>query len=227
MARFNVVGNLGICFFSVMAACLAAEPLAKPKEPTNYAAVVAQLVSPNKEPQTYNQDRSWVKFPAGYDKAAQQRIDTVRQQLHDNFEVVLPHLIAALDDQRYCLTINWAEGDGYYNKTVGSICKDIIASHLEVFRAKIEVADSFHSSYYNYPITKKWGEDRKGRSLVELQSEAIEWAIERRKAEPKEARQEGRENEVAELQKLGAELKQSGKPLPPRRMLRMITNDAD
>jgi hypothetical protein len=192
----------------------------------NYEKLISQLVSPNKESITVNGGRSSATFPIGYDAEAQKRIAEVRQVLFDNIEDSLPSLVGALDDDRYCMTINWIGGDYFYNYSVGKICKDIIASHLEVYRVAISFEHEGHWNRYNYPISKKWWEERKGRRLSALQIDAIDWAIERRKAEPVEFVREGRENEVAELVKLRETIAKSGKPAASRKMLRMVTRDS-
>jgi hypothetical protein len=134
-------------------------------------------------------------------------------------------LIEALDDERYCMTIDWAEGDAYYNYSVGEVCRDIIQDRLEVYRDKISFSGPSHWNRYNYVISKKWWRNRKGHSLADLQVEAIDWAIKRRKAEPKSEIDEDRQNEVAELKKLREEIKTTGKPVPAGKMLRMETSD--
>jgi hypothetical protein len=122
------------------------------------------------------------------------------------------------------MTIDWAEGDAYYNYSVGDVCRDVIASQLEVYRNKINFFGPHDWHRYDYrPITKEWYRDRKEQSLAELQIEAIDWAIKKREAEPKDKVGEERENEIAELQKLRGEIAKSGKPAKSNGMLRMIT----
>jgi hypothetical protein len=198
------------------------ESSSKDKPKRNYAELISQLVSPNKKPTTGVES---VKFPAGYNVQVQQRIKATRQILQDNIEEALPYLVDALDDPRYCMTINWAEGDGYYNKSVGAICKDVIASQLEVYRDAISFSGPHHWHKYNYPISKKWWEMRKGHRIAELQVEAIDWAIKQRMAEPEKEIRDDRKNEVAELQKLRDGIAKSGKPAKPSGMLRMVTSD--
>jgi hypothetical protein len=191
-----------------------------------YRALVQQLVSPNKGPITENGDGGSVRFPTGYDVKAQRRIEAARQVLHDNFEESLPYLVEALDDERYCMTIDWAEGDAYYNFSVGDICRNVIAANLEVYRDAIVFSDAPHWNRYNYTaISKSWWQARKGRTLAELQIEAIDWAIARRRAEPESQISERRKDELPALQKLRAEIAKSGKPAKSRRMHRMVTTN--
>jgi len=203
--------------------CLGGEPQAKDAEAKKYRELVAQLISPNREPTTGDES---VTFPAGYDVPAQERIDKARRTLHANIEEALPYLIESLDDKRYSMTIEWAEGDAYYNYSVGEICRDIIQDRLEVYRDKISFSGPTHWNRYNYDvISKKWWRNRQGHSLADLQVEAIDWAIKRRKAEPKSQIDEDRQNEVVELKKLRDGIKATGKPVPAGKILRMETSD--
>jgi hypothetical protein len=203
------------------------EPTSKEEPANDYPQLISHLASPNNKPITKIDARSTVKFPMGYDVEAQKRIAAARQVLHDNIENALPYLVGALDDKRYCMTIDWAEGDGYYNCSVGQICRDVIASQLEVYRDPISFSGPGHWHHYDYSISKEWWEQRKSGRLSDLQIEAIDWAIKRRKTEPKTFMIEGRDrnNEVAELEKLRDSISKSGEPAKPNRMLRMVTRD--
>ena len=139
-----------------------------------------------------------------------------------------PYLVEALGDERYCMTINWADGDAYYNHSVGAICHNVIASQLEVYREKMRFSGPPHWHRYDYrPISKEWWQARKGRSLPELQIEAINWALERRMVESKTNIDERGKNEISELQKLRDEITNSGKPAKPQRqrLYQMVTSD--
>jgi hypothetical protein len=205
---------------------IAAPPSSKDELPKDYGELVRIFVSPNEKPTAQGGAEPSAKFPAGYDVKAQERIAAARQKLHDNFERALPFLIDAIDDSRYCMTINWAGGDAYYNYSVGQVCRDVIASQLEVYRDRIGFSGPLHWHQYNYgPIDRQWWVARKGRSLAELQIEAVDWAIKRRKAEPKDEVGEERADEIANLQKLRNEIARSKKPAKSRRMLPMVTSD--
>jgi hypothetical protein len=162
-----------------------------------------------------------VRCTAAYDRMAQRRVDEARKALHDNFEEALPHLIDALDDQRYSMTVNWADGDAYPNYSVGEVCRNVIASQLEVYRDKIRFSvKRWHE--YNYPVSKTWWKTRKDRSLAELQLEAIDWAIERRKTESEKER---REEELVALRELREQVAKSSKPAKSRGLLKMVVTD--
>jgi hypothetical protein len=204
--------------------CSGDDAEAKADAKRDYRALVAELASPNNEPTTFKRAGGRVKFPARYNVKAQRRIDEVRRILQDNIEESLPFLVEALDDKRYCMTIDWGDGDAYYNRSVGSICQNVIESHLEIYRDKIGFSGPQHWKKYTYPISKEWWQARKDRSLVELQIEAVDWAIELRKVDDMEARTDPAK-ELADLRKLRDEVESSQKPAKPRHMFRMETTN--
>lgn len=191
----------------------------------NYQDLVQQLASPNKEATTRSGEWGFsVTFPRGYDVNAQIHVDSARQKLHDDFEKALPFLVEALDDERYCMTLGDG-GGGYYNYPVGALCRRMIESHLEVYRRKIHFDGPTLWGKYTYtPISKEWFKTRKGRTLAELQIEAINWAIQRRRSESIEKNIDRRMNEIPDMQKLRDEIAKSGKPVLPR-LSRMVTSD--
>jgi hypothetical protein len=190
------------------------------KQSKRYTELISQLVSPNKEPTTGDES---VSFPKGYDVRAQRRVEAARRVLHENFEDAFPYLVDALDDGRYCMTISWGEGDAYYNYSVGKIYRDMIASQFEVYRDKIEFSGPQHWHRYDYRlISTERLRSRKGRSLSELQIEAIDWAIEPRKTAPEKER---RKEELAALRDMRDQIAKSGRPAKPKRMLPMVLTD--
>ena len=212
--------------FAFTSQAIGEHPSPKDGAPKKCDELVRALVSPNEKPITHTGAENSVKFPADYNAKMQKRIEAARQSLHDNFEQALPYLVDALDDNRYCMTIDWADGDAYYNYSVGQVCRDVIASQLEVYRNEIRFLGPPHWHRYDYgPINKKWWHARKGRSLAELQIEAIDWAIKQRKAEPKDEVCEERANEILNLQKLRNKIAKSKKPVKSLRMLPMVTSD--
>jgi hypothetical protein len=128
---------------------------------------------------------------------------------------------------------------------VGEVCLEIIAHHVEVFRDHIKFAGPQHWHQYNFvprlqsaigdSVTdsrkqkiQAWWRDRNGRSIRELQLEAMDWAIEKRKQDlnkalaaagdsKAKARQEAA-SEIGALVSVRDKLKSSKKYLPPREM---------
>ncbi|MFO0816821.1 MAG: hypothetical protein U1A77_02690 [Pirellulales bacterium] len=219
--------------FALSALMLATdEPSKSDKAPLDFRQLVAQLASPNeapninnrRAPKTNNRREPRVTFPSSYDREAQEKALAARQLLYDNFADALPELIASIDDQRYSITISWADGEEYYNQEVGAVCKNVIASQLEVYRAKIRFLGPGHWHKYTYPVSKEWWEKHKDKSHRQLQIIAIDWAIEERKKE-KGIDGDDRNNELTELIKLREQLALSDKPLDGRSMYRTVTQD--
>lgn len=195
---------------------------------TKYRDLVKQLVSPNTKPKVLGGDKWRVKLPKDYDVAAQQRIDAARTEIHEHIEEALPHLVEALDDNRYCMTVRDSKLNSVYNASVQIICRRIIASHLQIYKRKIRLSGLAHSDYYNYgPFTKEWLAKRKHRTLVELQLEAINWAIQKRENEPEGYRRDGNtgENEINELIQMRDEIAESKTPKKPDGLADMIDED--
>jgi len=202
------------------------DPSVQDRLAKKYRGLVQELVSPNEKPTTRNRAGGSVTFPAGYGVKAQEHVASARQVLYDHFEEALPFLIDGLDDHRYSMTIDWAGGDAYYNYSVGHVCRDIIASQLEVYRDRISFSGPSHWHRYDYgPINREWWHDRAKRSLAELQVEAIDWAIERCRTVPDDEVHQDRMTQIAHLKELRDEITKSGKPAKPRKMLPMVTSD--
>jgi hypothetical protein len=192
-----------------------------------FKALIDQLASPNPEPKTHiNGKPHRVRFSADYDVKSQERVDEARRALHRSIADALPYLIDALDDKRYSMTINWGDGDGYYNKTVGDICREVIATNLEVYRKEIAFLGPQHWHQYTFPyVSKEWLSKNSNRTLIELQLDAIDWAIDQRAKEDGRYAREDRAQEPNKLLELRNRLKGSKEPLPGSGLLPMQTKN--
>jgi hypothetical protein len=201
------------------------ETLAKEMRDRKYRQLIAHLVSPNKPPETgRTKDRreGFVRFPQDYDKEAQARVNEARKALSDNFDEALPFLVEALDDQRYCMTIVVQE-QFFQNYSVGQVCRNVIASHIEVYRDQLEFWNARHWRLYDYPISKEWWRERQERTVADLQLEAIDWAIAKRQSD--EIWTEKRESGIRALRKLREDLSETKKTLPSGRLHSMMVNN--
>jgi hypothetical protein len=215
---------VGIGLFSLSHQGFADESPSEKKFADKFKGLIEELASPNKVPTVVNRQNASVSFPADYDLKSQLRIEAVRQELCDHFREALPFLIEAVDDQRYCMTIRWGEGpQGYHNRSVGQICKDLLRSQLEIYRDSIRFAGPEHWYRYSYDVSNEWWQTRKEQTLAELQIESINWAIGLRQAEA-----EGRDGkkaaaDIVALKKLRDEIATTGKPIKGDGMERMAT----
>jgi hypothetical protein len=207
--------------------CLSQEKEPSPESARRHKTLIDQLASPNSKPQTHVNGKPYkVRFPADYDVEAQERVDEARQSLNRDVAEALPYLVEALEDKRYSMTINWGEGDGYYNKTVGDICSEVIASNLEVYRSEITFLGPQHWHQYTYPnVNRDWLSKQGNRTLAELQLEAIDWAIDQRVKENGRYAREDRTNEAQKLREMREKLNDSKTPFPGSRLLPMQTKN--
>jgi hypothetical protein len=165
----------------------------------NYRKLVEGLVSPNRSFRIVDKDDSTaaISIPPNYDWEAQKRIDENRKLLSAHVEEALPFLVEGCTDSRYSLSQRWAE-DYVINSSVGDVCGDVIARYVEVFREYMSFSDPVEWHQYNFvPHLSKtidphvngmqekefrdWWRQRKDKSLRDLQIEAFDWAIEKRR----------------------------------------------
>ena len=190
----------------------------------DYRKLVEGLVSPNKPIEVY--DENSLRYPPNYDLKSQELIERNRQILYEHCEAALPFLIERSTDSRYALT--WLSDSYAESISVGEVCLQIVASHLEVYRKYMpSLATKKRFSTYNFvpriggideQVTEEqekenevWWRGRKGKTLLELQIEALDWAIEKSQKETG--------TPIKEIERLVAvrdKLKQDRKCLPPK-----------
>jgi hypothetical protein len=161
----------------------------------DYRELVKGLVSSNK-PIKYDHEYH-LTFPPDYDGKAQVRIEKNRRVLYEHCDEALPFLIEGCTDPRYSLT--WKSDSYADNSCVGEVCLEIVAAHLEVYRKHMSLGTK--TEYYAYRFVPRitaigeevtaekkkeiedWWRGRKGKTLLELQIEAFDWAIKKRMQE--------------------------------------------
>ena len=210
-------------------------------EKLNFRKFVEGLVSPNRPIRCREEE---ISIPPNYDWKAQERVETNRQILFDHCEEALPFLIEGCTDARYSLTSRWI--DDVYSWSVGQICLEIIAHHVEVFREDMSFSGPRHWHEYEFvpqlgyaigkDVTDKqkkaiqeWWRGHKGKSIRDLQIEAFDWAIEKRKEERKRLSngdqdsyqagdESGASDDIKQLIAARDKLKRSRTYLPPQKM---------
>jgi hypothetical protein len=181
-------------------------------------ALVNDLVSPNQAPRTGLPN---AKYPAGYDHEAQKRVRRAFHKLRELAPRSFPFLFDHFDDKRYSLTAD--SGDTDKNYTVGKLCRDILASHLQSdewdhkeggtsFRSRPSEPDYLaHYKLFQAEHAKKWWAERKDKSLRELQLEVLEWVLAEETAAPEKYSDAQRERAKKRLN----DLRESKSPLKP------------
>lgn len=180
------------------------------------AALVSDLVSPNRAPRTGNPR---AEYPAGYDRAAQKRVRQAFMRLRELAPRSFPFLFDHFDDRRYALTED--SGDLEKNYTVGFLCRDILASHLQSdvwgrkeggtsFRGRPSEPDYLaHYKLFEPEHVRKWWATHKDTSLRELQLEVLEWVL----AEEINSPEKYSDSERARVRQRLEELRKSKTPL--------------
>jgi hypothetical protein len=202
----------------------------------DYHRLVEGLVSPNK-PVKCGKDGERPAFPPDYDREAQDHIEKNRRILYEHCADALPYLIEGSTDPRYSLT--WQSDSYAGNSCVGEVCLEIVACHIEVYGRHMSPMSKERSHAYLFvprihgavgeQVTKEkkkeiedWWRERKGKTLLELQLEALKWAIEKCHGEAGLSEEPDRAEEMKRLIAARVKLKQDHKCLPPQSMPRSV-----
>lgn len=182
--------------------------------------LIEALASPNKPPSNWDRE---ITIPAGYDRAAQQKVlDTWKALLHEGIDA-FSLLVANSGDRRYSCSLRGANGD--VNVSVGGACRSILEQQVTVYDDVISHPFQHSGPYYfeeNRDL-RKWWRERQHRTLRELQIEATEWVLLRLKhpsdRELRQLEQRTDEQRQDDIRKLGSfldRLKASNQPVQPK-----------
>lgn len=192
--------------------------------------LIQALASPNKAPKYVGpkDDYPRVKIPLRYDRAAQSKVLEAWQLLLDEGVKAFPALVAGAKDQRYSCTIANTPGDGERNHAVGDVCWLILRNQIDAPCCKLKNSYGPNTIWHRaaqksgfYQDLAKWWRERRTRTLVELQSESTQYAIDILKSEAKEDNDRDkqfmveRREDIKELESLISRVKASGQPIAP------------
>ncbi len=95
--------------------------------------LIAQLASPNEAPKVIGNGGHGphAKYPADWDKKAQERVSIARSKLSELGVEAFPYLFEHFDDDRYCMTVDGPAAQS--NHSVGRACKYIVLCWLEPY----------------------------------------------------------------------------------------------
>ena len=153
----------------------------EPKTKDRVELLVSQLVSPNDSPVTKG---SSARYDANYDKEAQKDVLKAYSALCDLGPTAFPYLFEHFKDNRYSLTADGGAAD--VNFTVGSLCFSAIDLQLQPYGLWTHGEGDprhrprrphymTHAELNKIELANAWWESRKGRTLLELQTEVLEW----------------------------------------------------
>ncbi len=208
-------------FATIVLTMLALTAFAGDKSPPTereITALIEQLVSPNVVTPT---DDCWPEHPPNYDREAQKRVLAAMQELRAMGLPAFPHLLARIDDKRYCLTEDAASCEFAFS--VGTICYRTVDTHLQPYgpHTKGEGDPRERASRPNYirqqklttpKVFQTWWKVSKDKTMRDVQIEVLEWTIAEEERRPKDFSVEERKY----LKGVLIGLRKSDKALPPR-----------
>jgi len=152
--------------------------------PVDCERVVEQLANTGKPPFT---EVYVLDLPKGVRESdlrrQQQPIADAYNALSANIEIAFPVLAAHIADKRFSYVNEDGVSGAYECETVGGACRRIIDEHVAFYEDLVPKRDddgrakSVWFAYDKAGGMEKWLKDRQGRSLAELQLEAVEWAV--------------------------------------------------
>jgi hypothetical protein len=227
----NRVIRLGLLAIALALAVACVRPaIGQPKEGAEHQQYIQKLIqalaSPNKAPSYVGpkDDYPRVKIPFGYDRASQRKVLEAWRLLLEEGVTAFPALVAGATDQRYSCTIADTPGDGESNDTVGAVCRLIMRNQVEAICCRLKHSYGPNTIWHRaalesgfYGDLEKWWQERRTRSLAELQIESARYAIDilKSKALGGSDRDVQRREDIKELESLISLVKASGQPIDP------------
>lgn len=156
---------------------------AKPLSTEDCDKLIEQLVNPNKVPfkDVYVLNLKDAGVNEEELRESFKKVEEAYNALSKNIATALPVLMKRIDDKRYSFVAEDPSSGVYTIRTVGHACRAIVRHHVEVHwketkRSVTEGRPREHAPSFISDLGK-WWETRKGRSLAELQLEAMEWVM--------------------------------------------------
>jgi hypothetical protein len=212
--------TLLVVFVAGCVTLFAGEPTAGPRSEKEIKALVGQLRSPNKEPESKYGE---MEYPPEFDHEAQGKVSHAFHELYELEAMALPYLAEYFDNESYCLAID--AGCSEQNVTVAEVCRFIFESRLVPYRERqVRASEAERSSIrlawpdctylhnhdlYDPKTVSSWFAARKNRSLRELQIEVLQGTID----EAAKSKEEYTAEDIAVLKTKLEKLQASGEPL--------------
>jgi len=120
--------------------------------------------------------------PQNVDRKGLEVVKVAYEKLASHFEIALPSLISGLRDRRYSYYQEVPTNGAFVCHDIGDACYDLISRRIEVYRGSLEELDETGVPRSPDFIdaqggVEKWYASRIGRLLLDLQLEAIDWAL--------------------------------------------------
>lgn len=143
-------------------------------------ALIEELASPN-DPKSLIRTSRYLTFPPDWNHKAQRQVSQAARSLVNKGRSAFPQMVARAGDNRFSFVSTSGNG-AMSSRSVGYACGTILEVQLDVFETT-----GVRPSYFWTVVEgegkgdvnrAKWWEERKDKSLFELQIESVEWAIE-------------------------------------------------
>jgi hypothetical protein len=167
------------------------EPAGKKKakrDAKSVAQMVEAIASPNKPPKLVNGNgpgsRKMHQFPKDYNWKKQKQVYRALVKVYKDTSIEMwEELVRKSGDRRYSLTVTSQQSETSHNRTVGDACRHLAYSRLIHPLRRCLPRDPTHDGWrlnLNFSIgnLREWREERKHKSLYELQIEVCERALE-------------------------------------------------
>lgn len=179
---------ISLCLLAPMTTASAAGEGNSPEFRKEVDSLIRQLRSPNKDPNRTSSP--FVRFPEDYDHVAQKKVTEAVAELKSLGKAAFPILIEHANDSEYSQSRSIAI---LSSASVGQACYDIIQHQVDPspFNYKNRKGSDgkehgFHRSYFGKywkgaqsrrVVLELWWKDNQGKSLLDMQIEALESAI--------------------------------------------------
>lgn len=152
-----------------------------PKDETAKIEELIEALASTNKVETLKSNGKTLSYPPDWDAKAQVSVSKAASALVEMKETAFSQLVAHADDKRFSF-IETSGNGAMSERPVGVACRRIMETQLDVFE-QIGIYPRMYPSYFDEVANdknkiKEWWDERKGQSLVELQIESIEWAIE-------------------------------------------------
>jgi hypothetical protein len=163
--------------------------------PTMIESLIAQLRSPNKDPNPKLDNR--LGIPKEYDFQAEKRVLAAQQKLIEVGKVAFPNLIEHINDKAFSHSMIGTTAVLVLGRSVGQACFDIIEKQVDIagmtYKSRQGADGQWHTyrgyfsqfsskgEHYSQDGLRRWWRSHRHQSVKEMQMDAMRWAIDREK----------------------------------------------
>lgn len=192
---------------------------AENSDPARLAAVekgerlIKALSTTNRPPRLYDANEDLLPiFPKDFDWKEYARVRAALKDLDANSEEVWPTIVEHMTDTDYCFTVRFIDSAVNYSR--GDVCLRLAQTWISDGYAGLMPGgdgQQFRLPGDNPKTLQEWCRARRGKTFVEMEIDAAEWAISTIQKEQREPR-EILDLEIAGIRERVAKLRKTNKP---------------